>query len=254
MQSHQTDPLKRFSSRVENYVKYRPGYPQEMMEFLKNNLNLKPSDRIADIGSGTGILSEMLLKNNNIVYAVEPNKEMREAAEKLLNGRSNFISIDGTAESSGLDSNSIDLITSAQAFHWFNHDKAKIEFNRILKNDGLVVLIWNSRVIDSGLFMIEYEKLLLEFSTDYTKVNHTNIDKNVFEKFFKNYQEVIFSNKQLFDFDGLKGRLLSSSYAPDKNSAAHSPMMDKLEKLFNEHQRNGTVDFIYNTEVYYGKL
>ena len=250
----ETNPLKRFSSRVENYVKYRPDYPISIMNFLKNSLSLKSNNIIADVGSGTGILSEMLLKNDNTVYAVEPNKEMREAAEKLLNRYIKFKSVNATAESTGLESKSIDLITSAQAFHWFNQEKAKIEFKRILKDAGWVVLIWNSRVVDSDEFMIEYEKFLLKFSTDYSKVNHKNISKDIFEKFFKKCYELNFPHTQSFDFEGLKGRLLSSSYAPDENSPGYVPMIQNLKELFQEHQINGVVEFNYTTEVYFGNL
>lgn len=254
MQNFETDPLKRFSGRVDNYIKYRPKYPAALMDFFTGTLGLRSNDRIADIGSGTGILSEMLLKNNNSVYAVEPNKEMREAAERLLNGYGNLISINGSAESTGLAPHSIDLITSAQAFHWFNHEKAKIEFKSILKDNGWVVLIWNSRVINSDQFMIEYEDFLVKFSTDYNKVNHKNINEAAFKSFFNNYNVIGFPNKQSFDFEGLKGRLLSSSYAPDENSPDYLLMIKNLENLFHKFGNSGKVDFIYNTEVYYGKL
>ncbi len=137
------DPKKRFSSRVENYIKYRPSYPIEIIDFLKEKNILTENTIIADIGSGTGILTRMFLDNNNQVYGVEPNKDMREAAEKLLQGFTNFTSLEGSAESTGIEENCVDLITAGQAFHWFDVEQAKREFKRILKPNGNIALIWN---------------------------------------------------------------------------------------------------------------
>jgi len=254
MKSYEADPLNRFSSRVDNYIKYRPGYPPEIIDFFKDTLNIIPESKIADVGSGTGIFSELLLKNNFTVFAVEPNHGMRKAAENLLGRYPDFNSINGSAENTGLQVKSMDAITSAQAFHWFNPDNTKAEFKRILKENCYLALIWNSRNNDASPFMTGYEKLLLNLSIDYSFVNHTNINKETFDKFFSSYDKVIFPNKQTFDFEGLKGRLLSSSYAPDENSPGHVPMINSLENLFRNYENNGTVDFIYDTEVYFGKL
>ena len=139
------DPKKRFSSRVENYIKYRPNYPSKIIDFFIDNKLLSKKSVVADIGSGTGILSELFLKNGNKVYGVEPNNEMRKAAEIFLQKYPNFISIDGSAEETRLQEESVDLITAGQAFHWFNTKEAKKEFKRILKSDGSVTLIWNNR-------------------------------------------------------------------------------------------------------------
>jgi ubiquinone/menaquinone biosynthesis C-methylase UbiE len=166
----------RFSDRVDNYIKYRPGYPAEIIDYLKTQNILKADSIIADIGSGTGISTEMFLKNSNTVHGVEPNKEMREAAERLLIGYKNFSSINGTAEETTLPIESIDIITAGQAFHWFDIPKAKNEFKRILKHGGFVVLIWNEKQLDSSPFMNAYEEMLLEFGTDYSEVKHENIN------------------------------------------------------------------------------
>jgi ubiquinone/menaquinone biosynthesis C-methylase UbiE len=254
MQNYDANPLKRFSNRVDNYIKYRPDYPDEIIDLFINELKLNPGSIIADIGSGTGIFTELLLKNNFTAYAIEPNNEMREAAERLLSGYSNFTSVNGSAEVTGLETHSMDLITSAQAFHWFNPEKAKIEFKRILKDNGWAALIWNSRIINSDKFMIEYENLLLKFSVEYSLVNHTNLNKKLFDIFYHDYKVANFPNKQSFDFEGLKGRLLSSSYAPDEKSPSYIPMINKLNDIFRECEQNGKVHFLYNTEVYYGKL
>ena len=254
MPNDKVNPMKRFSNRVDDYIKSRPSYPEAIITFMQNELGLIPEDKIADIGSGTGKLSELLLKNPNMVYCVEPNKEMREAAEKMLKGFPNFISINGTAENTGLEPKCIRFITCAQAFHWFNHEKAKSEFERILLSDGWVVLIWNSRVIDSSNFMKDYEKFLLEFSVDYSQVNHKNIGEKILNNFFSNYRNIIFPYSQIFDFKGLRSRLLSSSYIPSETNARYSVMMDGLKDLFEKYEIDGNVEFIYNTEIYFGRM
>ncbi|MCL5031221.1 MAG: class I SAM-dependent methyltransferase [Bacteroidetes bacterium] len=180
----ETNPLKRFSNRVDNYIKYRPKYPQSIIDFFRNELKLSTKDTVADVDSGTGIFSEMLLQNGFKVIGIEPNNEMRGAAEKLLINYPSFISLNGTAESTNLNFQSVDFITAAQSFHWFDFTKTRKEFLRILKPKGWVFLIWNSRKFDS-LFMKDYEKFLLKFSIDYKKISHQNIDRKVFQKFYK---------------------------------------------------------------------
>lgn len=249
------DPTTRFSDRVQYYIKYRPKYPKEILDFLKNELKLSIRHTIADIGSGTGFLSKMFLQNGNVVYGVEPNKEMREAAENLLRQYPNFKTIDGSAEFTDLDSRSVDFITAAQAFHWFNIDVARSEFRRILKPKGWVVLIWNERT-ESTPFLKNYENLLRTFAIDYEKVDHRKVDNKVLARFFGSniYQSKQFKNEQQFDFGGLKGRLLSSSYAPMEVHPNYPPMIEELQKIFNAHQQNGKVVFEYDTKVYFGKL
>lgn len=248
--------LNRFSNRVENYIKYRPDYPAETIIFLKQNNILKPESVIADIGSGTGISTELFLKQGNKVYAVEPNKEMREAAERLLKGNKNFISIDATAEDTALKSKSIDLIIAGQAFHWFDKKKSKVEFQRILKNEGTVVLMWNDRRTTSTEFLRVYEDFIKMFATDYNEVNHKNIDEKIFNDFFGsgNYKIESFINYQHFDLDGLKGRILSSSYMPAEGQENFNTMMDVLKDIFIKFQKNGKVTIEYDTKIYYGKL
>src|SRR5438034_6729060 len=169
-----SNPLQRFSTRVDNYVKYRPGYPSEILELLRRNCALTNDSVIADIGSGTGKLSELFLKNGNRVYGVEPNEAMRVSSEALLARYPNFVSIPARAESTTLDSETIDLVTAGQAFHWFDREKTRREFTRILKPAGWVVLIWNERRLDSTPFLREYERLLLKYGTDYQVVRHEN--------------------------------------------------------------------------------
>jgi SAM-dependent methyltransferase len=249
------NPITRFSNRVDSYLKYRPHYPAEITDYLKKENVLNNSSVIADIGSGTGFSSELFLANGNTVYGVEPNKEMREAGEKYLSEYKNFISIDGTAENTTLNSESSDLITAGQAFHWFDIAKTKKEFMRILKPEGYVVLIWNQRRSDDPALSIDYEELLNEFGTDYKEIGHRKISKKNYEEFFdKGYTLTNFNNRQLLDYDGFKGRLLSSSYAPDEKHPNYLPMLDELKKIFDSHQKNGKVEIKYITEVYCGKI
>ena len=244
------DPKKRFSSRVENYVKYRPKYPPEIIEFLVGKDILTKDSVVADIGSGTGILSELFLKNGNKVFGVEPNSEMRRAAEKLLEGYSNFVSISSSAENTSLLSNSIDLITVGQAFHWFDIDRTKIEFKDILKPDRFVAIIWNNRRKTSKEFSSQYERFILKYGTDYKEVrkNEGKIDD------FYQYKKEVFYNYQDLDFEGLKGRLLSVSYIPLEGNPNYDNMLNELYHVFNEYEQEGKVKLEYDTEIYYGKL
>ena len=250
------DPTQRFSSRVENYLKYRPGYPPAILDLLVAKCGLTDRSLVADVGSGTGILTRLLLQSGARVFAIEPNTDMRQAGEATLTGHANFTSVSGQAEATTLPAGAIDLITAGQAFHWFAREKTRTEFLRILKPGGWVVLIWNDRNISDRPFFKAYEQLLVTYGTDYTAVNHKNIDAEVMGAFFgpHGYGEASFPNDQTFDFDGLKGRLLSSSYAPEAGNPRHEPMLQDLRSLFDAYQKNGTVTFDYDTTVFYGHL
>ncbi len=249
------DPTRRFSSRVDNYVRFRPGYPKEILGLLKSECGLNAQSVIADIGSGTGKLTELFLANGNPVFGVEPNREMREAGERLLKQFANFTSVNAAAEETTLPSAGVDFIVAGQAFHWFDRARCRQEFARILKPGGWVVLVWNDRKTEATPFLVEYEKLLQTYATDYSKVDHKNIDDAVVSDFF-GYAPAKkkIPSAQQFDFEGLKGRLLSSSYAPDKGQPGHDEMLRDLENIFNARQKNGRVEFAYDTVVYYGKL
>lgn len=245
--------VTRFTGRVANYVKYRPGYPDAILHLLEKEIGFDQFKDVADIGSGPGKLSRLFLNNENLVYGVEPNDEMREAGEKLLKDYINFISINGTAEFTTLADRSIDIIVSGQAFHWFDSEKAKIEFNRILKPGGYVVLIWNKRDSETSKFMQEYEKLICECCPEYN--SGLNLDEKVFNKFYgvKNFRLANFKNQQVFDFAGLKGRMLSASYVPTENSASKE-ILNKLKDIFDKYNKDGKIKFEYNTQVYFGKI
>lgn len=249
-------PTERFSDRVENYVKYRPSYPSEILNALANSCGLSPTSAIADIGSGTGILSKLFLDNGNIVYAVEPNQEMRAAAESLLADYPNLKSVRGQAEQTTLDDRSIDIITVGQAFHWFDREKAKSEFIRILQPNGWVVLIWNERKLDASPFLKGYEQLLETHATEYKAVKYRNVSADDLINFYHPFPVrcLTFKNVQAFDFDGLSGRVLSSSYVPNTGKPGHLEMLSDLQSLFNNHQVNGKVNIEYETLLYFGQL
>ncbi len=254
------DTLKRFSNRVDNYIKYRPGYPPEMLAFIIKEKMLKADSVIADIGSGTGISAKQFLANGNTVYGVEPNKEMREAAEKLLQANPNFISVEGTAEATGLKNKSVDILIAAQAFHWFDKELFKKEVLRVLKPGGFLFVIWNDRLIDQTEFLMEYESLLHTFSVDYEVANHRNISakdiRNYFFSFMdaRSYKETKFKNFQDFDFEGLMGRLLSSSYAPTEEHADFKEMIKELNRIYGMYNKESLVRFEYDTLFYSGQI
>ena len=245
----------RFSDRVENYVRYRPGYPVEALNVLRTECGLAVSQTIADVASGTGIWTRMLLENGNRVYGVEPNADMRLAGEQLLAGFPKFISVAGNAESTTLVEHSVDFVMAAQAAHWFDRVAARREFVRILKPGGWLVLLWNEREVDTTPFLRDYEQLLLTYGTDYEDVRHERTTDSVNDFFDPApYEERVFANRQVFDYSGLEGRLLSSSYAPGPGHPKHEPMLRELRSIFDSRAVAGQVAFDYKTRVYFGRL
>ena len=244
----------RFSDRVADYVRYRPDYPTEVIDLLRKRGGLAAGARVADIGSGTGIFSRLLLDAGAEVFAVEPNDGMREAAEARLGHHPLFHSIATPGEETKLGEQSMDIIISAQAFHWLDRLRARAEFTRLLRPGGLIALIWNVRKTASTPFLTAYESLLLTFAPDYAKVRHENIDADTLAGFFigGDFEKHAFPNQQTFDLAGLRGRLLSSSYAPALGHPLHEPLLAELHRLFHLHQQNGTVAFLYDTEVFMG--
>jgi ubiquinone/menaquinone biosynthesis C-methylase UbiE len=250
-----SNATSRFSDRVENYVRYRPTYPAEALRGLQKECGLTPGHVIADVASGTGIWTRMLLENGNRVFAVEPNPEMRRAGERLLSAFPNLISMAGNAEATTLPDASVDFVTAAQAAHWFERGAARQEFVRILKPGGWLVLLWNERLIDRTPFLRAYEELLLTHGTDYEDVRHERTTEAVNEFFDPApYAERTFAMQQEFDYAGLKGRLLSSSYAPAAAHPQHAPMLRELRRIFDESSSGGRVVFEYTTRVYFGRL
>jgi SAM-dependent methyltransferase len=248
-------PTARFSDRVENYVRYRPGYPPEVLDLLRAECGLQPSHIVADIASGTGVFTRMLLENGNSVFAVEPNTEMRETGMRQLEDHNGLVSVAGTAEETTLGSASVDFVTAAQAAHWFDLARARAEFVRILRREGWCVLIWNERRTSTTPFLRDYEQLLLTYGTDYKEVRHERTTAVIHEFFAPApHREQVFDLRQQFDYEGTAGRLLSSSYAPLEGHPNYAPMMQELQRTFRAHATNGTVEFEYDTRVYFGHL
>jgi SAM-dependent methyltransferase len=249
------DPTQRFSNRVENYLKYRPRYPPEIIPLLEKECGLTRDSLVADIGSGTGFLAELFLQNGSRVIGVEPNAEMRAAGERLLVQYRNFSSIEATAENTTLAEGSVDFITAGQAFHWFDRERTRSEFARILKPSGWVVIVWNGYEPARTPLLKGYHEMLLRYGTDYRDVRREIEDTHVDEFFGKGeYKTGHFKFQQSFDFEGFKGRTLSASYAPQPGEPNYDDMLNELRRVFGENQKDGRVAFDYDTEVYYGRL
>jgi SAM-dependent methyltransferase len=245
------NPTGRFSDRVADYVRSRPGSPPALIPLLQDRTGLEPDWVIADIGSGTGLSAEPFLAFGNVVYGVEPNDEMRAAGERVLHGYSKFRSIAGSAEQTTLEPRSIDLVTAGQAFHWFDRARARAEFGRILRPNGWIVLFWNRRDTTGSAFARDYEALLERFGTDYQQVRHDNLAESEIGAFLgTSYERAALTNEQVLDYDGLQGRLLSSSYTPAAGDARRAMMLDELRSLFDRHQQNGFVTIDYTTEIF----
>lgn len=250
-----SDTVERFSNRVANYVKYRPDYPREIIGYLQTNCGLTSDSVIADVGCGTGISTKMFLENGNRVFGVEPNAAMRAAAEEYLAAFPNFTPVDGTSDATTLPDASIDIVVAAQAFHWFDAEKTRSEFRRIIKTGGHIVLIWNERQLNTTPFLVEYEAFLLKYADDYVHVRHENIHAKELGDFFqKEYGSATFSNSQVFDFEGLKGRMLSASYMPSETDPLFDAVIEDLRRLFAKHAESGKIDILYDTNVYHSQV
>lgn len=249
------DSTQRFSSRVNDYVRFRPSYPKEIIRILEDECGLTRDSIIADVASGTGIFTRLLLEHGNPVFGVEPNPDMRRAGEEFLQAYAKFTSVAGTAEATTLYDKSVDLITVAQAAHWFNRDQTMPEFQRILKTGGYLVLMWNDRKMAGTRFSEEYEHLVEAYGTDYSEVQRLGrtIDGSEFFREFKCGKRVL-PNHQDFDYEAIEGRLLSSSYAPQRGDPACAPMLADLRRIFDACQQDGVVRMEYDTNVYFGRI
>jgi SAM-dependent methyltransferase len=250
------DPTGRFTDRVADYVRARPGYPPALLELLERECGLGPAAEVADVGSGTGVLTALLLERARRVYAVEPNAAMAAAAEERLGAAPGFVSVRARAEDTTLPAASVDLVTAAQALHWFEPDLARREFARILRPGGAMAVVWNSRRRGSTPFLRAYEELLERFGTDYHVVRRLGGDQGAAHALFGGAacQAARFDYAQQLDRELLRARLLSSSYVPAAHDPRRAPMLDELDALFDAHQMGGTVAMEYDTEVFWGVL
>lgn len=249
------DPTLRFSNRVDDYERYRPRYPSAVLDVLRDRVGLSDSWVVADIGSGTGISTELFLDHGNEVFAVEPNAEMRAAAERRLGGRPGYESVPGTAEDTQLESASVDLAVAAQAFHWFDPLAARAELRRVLREPCWVALIWNTRHVDATEFLRGYEALLRKHGTDYHHVRHEwRNERSLAVLFPEGFERTVVPNEQLLEFEGLRGRLSSSSYAPSPDDPRHGPMIADLHVLYDAHVEGGVVRMSYDCEILTGRL
>lgn len=250
-----SDATKRFTERAEFYARHRPSYPEEMFVFLRTEVRLEATHVIVDLGSGTGILSEPFLRRGHTVYGVEPNGDMRAAAETALESHHRFQSVNGTAETTGLETSSIDLAVAGQAFHWFDPAKTQTEVRRILRPMGKCALMWNDRLTDTSPFLNDYEKFLSTWGTDYDAVRVTYENPDAIGALLDaEYTRTVFANRQVLDRVGLRGRVLSSSYMPQADDPRSDKMLEALDALFEKHQENSLVQIDYNTNLYLGSV
>jgi len=253
--SEPLDSKERFSNRVDDYVRYRPRYPAGVIDILAAEAGLRPGAVVADIGSGTGFSAELFLRNGNSVIGVEPNRQMRLAAEQLLASYAGFRSVDAAAEATTLADGSVDFVVAGQAFHWFDRAAARREFGRILRAGGKVALMWNVRRLDSTPFLRAYDALLSRLGTDYLTARCEGMEDDTIGEFFGGpYLKRSIYNFQDFDFTGLRGRLLSSSYVPAAGEPNHDEILAGLREAFDAHAVEGRVRLEYDTQIYFGPL
>ncbi|HYJ92885.1 MAG TPA: methyltransferase domain-containing protein, partial [Pyrinomonadaceae bacterium] len=231
-----------------------PGYPAEVLQLFSDKMNLTKASVMADIGSGPGISARLFVENGNVVFGVEPNDAMRAAAEEVFRDLGNFHSMKGDSENTTLPNASVDFVISAQAFHWFEPKPTRAEFRRILKQGGHVALMWNLRQLDTTPFLREYEQFILENANDYEAVRHDNITEAEIAEFFNNdFEHAVFDNVQVFDFEGLKGRLFSSSYMPAEDTEQGREIEKGLFTLFTKYAQDGKIKVFYDTNIFYSK-
>ena len=247
---------ERFSDRADDYRKYRPSYPEEIIGQLKAACGLSADAAVADIGSGTGIFTAMLLDHFIKVYAVEPNDAMRKTAESDLAQHPHFVSVKGSAEDTKLESYSVQLAIAAQAFHWFDHDKTRTELQRILTGEKWVALIWNDRMPTGSDFQRDYDNMFRKYVPDYLKNRVNLVNPGMIEDFYRpnGYEMRELPNQQVFDYESLNGRLFSSSYVPKEGQPGHDEIMKEAKRIFDANQFNGTVTLKYTTKIHIGKL
>ncbi|MGA7884493.1 MAG: class I SAM-dependent methyltransferase [Acidobacteriaceae bacterium] len=264
------NPTERFTGRVESYRRYRPGYPRELVEWLRTDCGLRSDAAVVDVAAGTGLLTEILLEAGFAVTALEPNDEMRAACATLEARYPKLRCVAGKAEETGLPDASADLITVAQAMHWFDLERTRAEFARILnhpaeqarrgprvvKPGGGCAVIYNNRRLGGDAFHDGYERLLKEFGTDYLNVKEQHIGRKRLAEFFAPAEMRCrtFPNAQSLTLEALEGRILSSSYIPQPGHPRFAEMQAAIRQLFAETERNGTVSIEYDCVACWGRI
>jgi SAM-dependent methyltransferase len=250
------DSTSRFSGRVESYQLHRPGYPAEVVDLLARECRLGERSMTADIAAGTGFLAEIFLARGFRVIAVEPSRQMREACAILTSQYPHLECIEGRAEASGLADHSVDLITVGQAMHWFDVERTRREFVRVLRPGGWCAVLYNNRRMAGDPFHEGYERILIEFGADYETVKHSHIREDRIGDFFapNEMRCARFENSQGLTLEGLAGRILSSSYMPQPGHPRYEEMFRATSILFAQHQVDGCVRMEYECVVCYGQL
>lgn len=247
------DSIHRFSGRVGNYALYRPSYPAALIDVLASESSFAPGKTVADVGAGTGRLSALFADRGSTVYCIEPNEEMLRACRKELLGKGNCHFIRATAERTGLAPGSVDVVSAGQSFHWFDAEAAGMEFLRILRPDGCVFIVWNTRRADDSYFMKEYGELIAKYSRP--DASSLSSEREGIIKLFgcTRFISGAMPNSQTLDFKGLMGRLSSASYTPECGSSEYASMLSDVHNLFNRFERGGHVELLYRTEYYIGR-
>jgi len=248
---------ERFSDRVTNYAQFRPGYPVEVMEIIQREFGLAAGATVADIGSGTGIFSQMLLDRGHRVFGVEPNQAMRQAAEDRFRSNPQFTSFSGTAEETGLPDHSVQLVTAAQAFHWFDAERCRTEFARILTSPGNVLLIWNERKRTGTPFQDDYECFLQDYGTDFQQMTEQSQKKIAgLKEFFLpgTYRNFVLDQAQFLTLPEFTGRILSSSFIPGEQHPRHTDVLRAIPVLFEQHAESGRIRLEYDVLIFLGQV
>lgn len=254
MTAHEHDPLLRFSNRVADYRRYRPGYPPELVAWLRDEISLDRTWIVADAGCGTGLLAIPFMANGNLVYGIEPNAAMRAAAEEAFAREPRFVGVDGSAEATTLPDASVDLVMAGQAFHWFDAARAQREWKRILTPGGRALVVFNSRRVETTSFMRAYDEFLVTHAVDYQGVDHRRVLGDNLRSFFDEMSEWRFDHARSLGYDELRGLSMSSSYVPAPEHPKHAAFFAGLEALFDAHAVDGSVEMLYQTEAYVGRL
>jgi ubiquinone/menaquinone biosynthesis C-methylase UbiE len=243
----------KFSTKVNNYSKYRPSYPDKFIEYLIQEVGLNKDSIVADIGAGTGRLTRLLAEKVKTVLAIEPNLNMRQACLEYCRQSTNVIPVDGSAESTTLADSSVDFITVAQAFHWFDKEKSKSEFGRILKPGGKVTLVWNKP--PETQFGKDIDALYHLLCPDYKgRAGGSELTSDAYQDFFKkrccDYR--VFDNSSESSLANYLGGSLSASYAPSESDANYAKFVAGVTRLFQKYQTNGKLLVNNQTHSYTG--